>query len=258
MHVAGVPRIRHFVAITYQASKSKTPRFITQGLVRFGLPEFELQMEYPIPEAIAVEFIYAVAQKLMSEMMALITGVGSPGDRVRLPLEIALSSDEPWDDVPRSPFRTAGATDSLVVRLRPNGAPGKPEFILLRPPRDYPGDARGWLEAASRLITGNPLSTDTHSDEHIGSVDALELAEARRKYDGDGANCPPLAVRYRVSTPFGQDCRWMAVTNWSGKRLRGHGISGPDQAVDYMAGRISEVDEKDVVGLHWKTPAGKR
>lgn len=258
MHVAGVPRIRHFLSISNQSGKAKIPRFITQGMARFGLPELELQTEYPIPEAIAMEFILAVAQKLTSEMMALITSAGSPGDRIRLPLEITLSSEEPWSEAPRSLFNGSRPADSLTVRLRPPGAPGRSDGILLRPPRDYPGDARGWLEAAARLISGTPLPTDPLPAEHVSPIGAAELADARRTFDGDGGNCPPLSVRYRASTPYGPDYRWIAVTSWSGRHLRGHNVATPDQPPDYMAGRISEVDERDIVELSWMEHASRR
>lgn len=254
LHIGGTPRLRHFVSVVSRSNKPGLQRFATCGLTRFGIPELELQSEFPITDTLISEFLWGVAQKLATEAMALVGAAGSASYRLRLPTELVLSADEPWIDTSQRDPLSSPPEGELPMRLRPQTRPDKTNVLVIRPPRDYPGDSRAWIDAAVQLVTGVPRAVES-SAPLLPPVDSSDLADLRREFT-DGADEPPyVALRYRAATPYGPGYRWLVVSSWLTKRVRGHSVSDPSEAPDYLAGRIIEIDERDIVEIQRKSAA---
>jgi hypothetical protein len=253
LHLGGAPRLRHFVSVVPRSNKPGLQRFATCGLARFGIPELELQSEFPIADALISEFLLGTAQKLAMEAMALISAAGSASYKLHLPTELVISASEPWIDTSRRDPMNAPPEGDLPMRLRPQTRPDNTNVLVVRPPRDYPGDARAWIEAAVHLVTGIPRVLEI-SEPPLPSVDSDDLADLRREFAED-SEPPYIAVRYRATTPYGLGYRWLVISSWLTRRVRGHSVANPSEAPDYLSGHIIEIDERDIVEIHRHAPA---
>lgn len=258
LHVHGTPLVKYFVSVKPMPSKPGIQRVSTCGMPRFGLPELELQNEFPVALNLLSDVLLTIAQKLATETMALLTVAGGPGYRLRLPAELLITADEPWiDSSGRDPF-SPPPSGELPLRLRSQNRPDKSNVLVIRPPRDHPGEARAWLDTALSLVTGISRSASSASDTPLPAVDGEELEALRREFMDDLNDPPRAAVRYRTSTPYGVAYRWLIVSSWISKKVRGHSVSSPDDVPDFVSGVIVEADERDIVEIRRPTLNGNK
>ena len=248
LHTAGVPRIEHFVSVEIQRARIGVMKACTRGFVRFGVPELELQNEAGIPECDLKIVLYAIAQTLAIEIMMSVGALAKEGSGKRVPAEILLDPGSEWVARPR-PSHVPVTAAPLTVHLRTQSRPGSGSVLAVRPSRQYPGDARQWLEEAAGIVCPNRIAIVRKSVPVLPPVSREEINQARRAYDSDFMDKHRVSVRFKVDTSDGPEYQWLRVMSWLSGTLRGCIVESPDDPPDMMSSQIREIYERDIVQI---------
>jgi uncharacterized protein YegJ (DUF2314 family) len=137
-------------------------------------------------------------------------------------------------------------------RLEPHATQrGQPILLRILPPSDFRGGVAIWLnELLTDLFGSNPQLAMMQSDDrameeaHLRAVE--ELPQVRSRFLSGFRSGEVLHIKHGFPTDDGHEYMWIAVTTWSGERIRGNLANDPQYRNDLRAGQSVEIPESDV------------
>jgi len=226
----------------------------TKGMSRFGLPELEVRDVPPNRVRALTDIVNGVAQHLVEASMAASVDAAAERRELVLAPEIRLRLEEIYaaygSEEPPEPEE--GARGWTLFRLEYRPSRRHDSFLRLVPPGPARREQGVWLNSLISDLWGSedtlrhvPADSESMEAAHLRAI--AELPEVKQRFQ---AGLPPgstLIVKHGF--PLEDDYHeymWIAVSTWSGDRIRGHLANSPQARLDLREGQVIDLRDEDV------------
>jgi uncharacterized protein YegJ (DUF2314 family) len=232
----------------------------TSGMVKFGLPDFEVTDLPPNLDRWAM-LMNGMAQRVVNQLL-------------RAPQEASLDAVELESETPLTTGEVAwsgggNATEarSMLIRLEygpSDKARDKTPMIRLLPPHNFRGEKGVWLtHCLSELVGGEDTSkgvpTESQAMQRANERAIAELPDIKRRFIVGLQPGQNLYVKQGFAMADGHnEYMWIVIARWVGTTLTGKLANEPRFRKDLVSGQTVELQESDVFDWMLQLPGDRR